>query len=613
MEKKERDFMDIFGQFRAADSLIRLITGDMEHVTSYPFQPRKRKAATPSAVMPMGLPEEQGVSSRTIAEFFRRMDEDKSLCPHGIVILRHGQRIAEGVWKPYSSKVAQMQFSLSKSVVGMAVGLAISEGLLSLNETMAKIFPDKLPPFYMGKPGTVTVKQLLTMSSGVKFNEMGSISEKDWVRGWLLSDCEFAPGSRFSYNSMNTYMLCAALCRKTGQSVMEYLQNRLWEPLGIQNAEWETCPMGIEKGGWGLYLTPGDMAKLGQLYLQNGRWTDAEGKSKQILPEEWVQQATKKQIDCKMGERDAWYGYQLWGLPWGDGYQFNGVFGQYVVVLPEQDMVIAVTSGNEKLFEDRTLRHIHDCFCQRDSLSETPLPVNMSDLRQLRKELEGLYVVRGLKPPEVPQKKLFITRFFSRPQPKQPCLPSAARYNGRVYRFPKSTGSLLPLIVAGVHGNFPGNITQIRFRFGENRVRFWFWEGEEQYTFQAGYDGEMLPGELCIRGETYPFRSGVLSTFDEEGRVVLKLFLVFFETPSIRTLKFIFYGEDGEKALIRFEERPSALKAVEMLASLVTGGKKPEEIFPETVQKFPLFSRMKEFLCPRIKGKWEKKEIQKES
>lgn len=98
---------------------------------------------------------------------------------------------------------------------------------------------------------------------------------------------------------------------------MEYLQNRLWEPLGIQNAEWETCPMGIEKGGWGLYLTPGDMAKLGQLYLQNGRWTDAEGKSKQILPEEWVQQATKKQIDCKMGERDAWYGYQLWGLPWG--------------------------------------------------------------------------------------------------------------------------------------------------------------------------------------------------------------------------------------------------------------------------------------------------------
>lgn len=167
---------------------------DMEHVTSYPFQPRKRKAATPSAVMPMGLPEEQGVSSRTIAEFFRRMDEDKTLCPHGIVILRHGQRIAEGVWKPYSSKVAQMQFSLSKSVVGMAVGLAISEGLLSLNETMAKIFPDKLPPFYMGKPGTVTVKQLLTMSSGVKFNEMGSISEKDWVRGWLLSDCEFAPG-----------------------------------------------------------------------------------------------------------------------------------------------------------------------------------------------------------------------------------------------------------------------------------------------------------------------------------------------------------------------------------------------------------------------------------
>ena len=106
--------MDIFGQFRAADSLFRLLTGDMEHVTSYPFQPRKRKAWVPSAVMPMGIPEEQGVSSRTIAEFFRRMDEDNTLCPHGVVILRHGQRIAEGVWNPYSSKIPQMQFSLSK-------------------------------------------------------------------------------------------------------------------------------------------------------------------------------------------------------------------------------------------------------------------------------------------------------------------------------------------------------------------------------------------------------------------------------------------------------------------------------------------------------------------
>lgn len=108
-------------------------------------------------------------------------------------------------------------------------------------------------------------------------------------------------------------------------------------------------------------------------------------------------------------------GISCGGFPGGDGYQFNGVFGQYVVVLPEQDMVIAVTSGNEKLFEDRTLRHIHDCFCQRDSLSETPLPVNMSDLRQLRKELEGLYVVRGLKPPEVPAKKAFYHTFFQPP------------------------------------------------------------------------------------------------------------------------------------------------------------------------------------------------------
>ena len=176
--------------------------------------------------------------------------------------------------------------------------------------------------------------------------------------------------------------------------------------------------MGIEKGGWGLYLTPGDMARLGQLLLQKGVWQQ-EGGLLQVLPESWVEAATQKQIDCKMGERDAWYGYQLWGLAWGTGYQFNGVFGQYVAVLPEQDMVVAVTSGNEQLFEDRTLLHVQECFCREGVLSETPLTLNAGDTRSLRETMERLHVISELRPePEEPVS--FFQRLFGKKKKSEP-------------------------------------------------------------------------------------------------------------------------------------------------------------------------------------------------
>ena len=177
--------MDILGRFRTADSLFRLFTGDMKRVVSYPFRPTGRPASGQSTPLPMALPESTGIPCGVIETFLPRLDEDRELRPHSVVILRHGQRICQANWHPYSGQTAQMQFSLSKSVVGMAVGIAQQEGLLSLDEKMRDVFPEKLPPFYMGKPGEVTVRQLLTMTSGVRFNEMSSVSEKDWVRGWL--------------------------------------------------------------------------------------------------------------------------------------------------------------------------------------------------------------------------------------------------------------------------------------------------------------------------------------------------------------------------------------------------------------------------------------------
>lgn len=597
--------MDLLGQFRAADSLFHLVTGDMERVTSYPFQPTGRTKIKGSLPLPASLPEDEGVSCRCLYDFFRRLEEDPELCTHGVCILRHGKRIAETAWHPYSKRLPQMQFSLSKSVVGMAVGMAQAEGLLSLDEKVKDIFPDKLPPLYLGKPGEVTVRQLLTMSSGVRFNELGSVSEKDWVRAWLLSDCEFTPGSRFSYNSMNTYILSAIVCRKTGQSLTDYLAPRLWEPLGIGIPFWETCPMKIEKGGWGLYLTPGDMAKLGQLYLQKGQWQTSSG-WRSLLPETWVEQAISPQIPCRMGERDAWYGYQLWGLPWGDGCQFNGVFGQYVVILPEEDMVVAVTSGNGQLFEDRTLTHIRECFCT-GALSSSPLLHDPEGIRSLSGLLTSLHVVSELKPPVLPKKRpTLLQRFRRAKSAPSPYLPQAACYNGRTYSFPQNHSLLLPLVIGVVHGNFPKGLCRMRFRLGIDRARFWFYTGDICHTIEAGYDGNMLPSVLQFHGEPYLCRAGVRFTLDEDDRIVIKLFLVFPETPCIRTIKMVFYGEDGDHVLLRMDERPSAARAATMLMNLISGGKKADELLPPGIQKLPVFSNLKDMLTPKLNGIWEK-------
>ncbi|MFR2561601.1 MAG: serine hydrolase domain-containing protein [Anaeromassilibacillus sp.] len=139
------------------------------------------------------------------------------------------------------------------------------------------------------------------MTSGLKFNEIHSVVEKDWIRAILQSDCSFEPGTEFSYNSLNTYLLSAILCKKTGMGLVEYLTPRLFGPLGIHNVSWDVCPMGIEKGGWGLWLRTVDMAKLGQFYLQRGRWM-VDGKEKQLLPEDWVIESTKMDTPTREGD-----------------------------------------------------------------------------------------------------------------------------------------------------------------------------------------------------------------------------------------------------------------------------------------------------------------------
>ena len=416
--------MDLRSQMKVVDLLLKLFRGDLQHINPYPFVPQKHKNIpnADSGGLMRSIPEHEGIPSAHLQRFFEELDACPSIHVHSAMVLRHGKIVAEGSWKPYSGSYPHMMFSLSKSVVSMAVGFAVQEGLLALDDKVAGYFPDKNVLFRSPRINNITVRHLLNMTSGLKFNEVHSVVEKDWVRAILQSDCSFEPGTEFSYNSLNTYLLSAILCKKTGMGLVEYLTPRLFDPLGIHNVSWDVCPMGIEKGGWGLWLRTVDMAKLGQFYLQRGRWM-VDGEEKQLLPEGWVIESTKMDTPTREGDYSKGYGYQIWSFGAKGAYQFNGMLGQYVIVLPERDMVIAMTGGSPSLFADETCLIVEKYFGDAaKGLSDDPLPNDIRALRSLRNALGNLYAIRETAPK--PKRLSTWSRVWRRVFPEKQVVPT---------------------------------------------------------------------------------------------------------------------------------------------------------------------------------------------
>lgn len=302
---------------------------------------------TASNPLPRSTPADQGVSARGIAAFIDALAA-RSLQVHGCMILRHGYVIAEGWWQPYAADMPHMLFSLSKSFTSTAVGLAVHEGRLSVEDPVTSFFPEDLPESIGPNLAAMRVRHLLMMGTGhdkdttPRLRQAGS---DNWVRGFLGLDVEHAPGSKFVYNSGASYMLSAIVQKVTGLTLLDYLTPRLFGPLGIDGATWESSPQGINAGGWGLSLTTEGIARFGQLYLQQGRWH-----GEQLVPEAWIREATSPQISNGAGGSSDWaqgYGYQFWRCR-HNIYRGDGAFGQYCIVMPEQDAVIAMTGGTGK-------------------------------------------------------------------------------------------------------------------------------------------------------------------------------------------------------------------------------------------------------------------------
>lgn len=294
--------------------------------------------------LPRATPQSVGVDPSAVLAFIEGI-ERKYGGLHGFVLLRHGQVAAEGWWEPYGPEYPHMLYSLSKSFTSTAVGLAVEEGRLSVDSRVTSFFKDDLPAVISPNLRAMRVRHLLSMSTGHEkdaTNPMRSAPGGDWVRAFLSLPVEREPGSLFVYNSAATYMCSAIVQKLTGMTVLDYLRPRLFEPLGIENPTWEKCPKGINTGGWGLKVTTEDIARFGQLYLQRGKW-----RGRQLVPEAWVAQATSKQISNGSNPNSDWnqgYGYQFWRCR-HNAFRGDGAFGQYCVVMPDQDAVLAITSG----------------------------------------------------------------------------------------------------------------------------------------------------------------------------------------------------------------------------------------------------------------------------
>ncbi len=614
--------MDLKMQIKILNALYKAVNGGkMSGAAS--TKPRF-KTLEPTAPFEELLPEQVGVRSEGLLKMFARLSASGEIRPHSVVVLKDGKLIAKADWKPFSSRFMHVSHSLCKSVVSMAVGIAAKEKYISEEEKITDILgvnqdiSDK-------KMYEVTVRHLLTMSSGVKFNEAAAMASESWTKDFLASELMFDPGSGFNYNSLNTYMLSAALCGRTGMSLSEYLNRRLLKPMGITDFYWEKSPEGIEKGGWGLYMGVYDYAKLGQLYLDGGVWNGIG-----LVPAEWVNKSVSKQISTAQSPCRDGYGYQIWRTKNGSGYVFSGMFGQNVYVFPNRRMVIAMTAGSSSLFPSCRASDIVTDFIE-DPANFSPAPIKNFRYAGAAALRNSTASAEFGKPLTINGKIGFLERLRNSLSGKKAdeAVPEAARIlNGMGVVFDKNNAGLLPALIQIMNGNFSGGIEKAVFEVGAAAAdpklmpsykRFInsrnFYENERGgkfvIRFESGGEKLRVPVSFGSKAEYFDlevggdsFKIGVRGslTTDEDDLPVLKVVMCFVETSCSKILKFVF-GYDG--VILKLRESPELYGAMDEAAEAMMPslGKTVKKTVKAILETDAAEYKIKSFLEPTLKGK----------
>ncbi|MBQ3797376.1 MAG: serine hydrolase [Butyrivibrio sp.] len=554
--------------------LLKLMTHETGEISKVDYVPQKpefrHERVIGETTLERRTPESQGVSSAFFVDLIRALSKDRECNMHRLMFLRHGYVVAECAFEPYDMDMWHVSYSMCKSIVGMAIGILVHEGKLSIDDKLSDIFSARFSPFgFLRK--TVTVKQLLTMSSGVDFNEAGAISGNDWRKNYLDSSFKTEPGKEFEYNSMNTYMLSAIVTELTGKSLFEFVKERIFEPMGIWRCYWECCPQSITKGGWGLFMRIEDMAKLGQLYLQKGEWD-----GKQIVPEEWVIESTSWQIETGK-EDNSHYGYQLWINDDRPGsFAYNGMMGQNVFIYPDIDMVVVTNAGNNDIFQTSKMAvMIREAMKSKIDVHDEPLPEDFNalcELKALCKSVSGRISVfptiagGGWKTRTVRMtngrtrsKEVsfhnkrasfdYSVNSFNVRNENQLIHSWEKKLDGKTYDISDHGVGIFPIMMQIVHNNFTDGMHKIGFRLCENDGFFIdIYEGIEVYSLRCGFGGKRFVSRINMHGEVYEV--SLVSQFktDEYNRLILKNDIYFLEEACLRKLDICFEDDAADRS-----------------------------------------------------------------
>ena len=561
-------------QIAVAELVLNMILGKTggTRVDYFPQKPDFPFDAVYEQAFVRATPESQGISSDLFAALLRELDASKDTEMHHFMALRHGKVICECNFAPYPKGMWHITHSMCKSITGMAIGMLIEEEKLKLDENIYDIFPDHINAFSKIFRPVITVENLLTMTSGITFNESGIVSGNDWLGSFLNASVNGKPGTEFQYNSLNTYVLSAIVTKRTGETLTEYLTPRLFGPLGITKYYWETCPKGITKGGWGLFLCAEDMAKLGQLYLQRGKWN-----GQQLVSEYWIEISTARHLKT---QNDTYgYGYQLWMEQRPGSFEYNGMLGQNVIIYPDMDMVLVTNAGNKEMFQDCIMLNIIRKYFPvnyhpADVLPENPLSYSL--LKRLCGELENgennnrSTSLRGRWKRNVVSRRKHSDKKYSyrisaavdRPSDHHSFMRAVS---GRTYVMEQQNIGIAPLFVQVFHNNMTDGISEISFTYDAGNFCVSFTEGEVIHKLPVGF-GKAADGCVDLHGEHYLVATLGEFAGDENDIPVLKLEITFIEECVKRKAHIFFHEDNGIE--IRWNETPGKKMILAGLSSI---------------------------------------------
>lgn len=561
-------------QIAVAELVLNMILGKTggTRVDYFPQKPDFPFDAVYEQAFVRATPENQGISSDLFTALLRELDASKDTEMHHFMALRHGKVICECNFAPYPKGMWHITHSMCKSITGMAIGMLIEEEKLKLDENIYDIFPDHINAFSKIFRPVITVENLLTMTSGITFNESGIVSGNDWLGSFLNASVNGKPGTEFQYNSLNTYVLSAIVTKRTGETLTEYLTPRLFGPLGITKYYWETCPKGITKGGWGLFLCAEDMAKLGQLYLQRGKWN-----GQQLVSEYWIEISTARHLKT---QNDTYgYGYQLWMEQRPGSFEYNGMLGQNVIIYPDMDMVLVTNAGNKEMFQDCIMLNIIRKYFPvnyhpADVLPENPLSYSL--LKRLCGELENgennnrSTSLRGRWKRNVVSRRKHSDKKYSyrisaavdRPSDHHSFMRAVS---GRTYVMEQQNIGIAPLFVQVFHNNMTDGISEISFTYDAGNFYVSFTEGEVIHKLPVGF-GRAADGCVDLHGEHYLVATLGEFARDENDIPVLKLEITFIEECVKRKAHIFFHEDNGIE--IRWNETPGKKMILAGLSSI---------------------------------------------